>query len=79
MTIYVNKPFPGGESLLEAVDRISNVIENLPNKQILVIGHRAVYYTLEHLFNKTPFEDLLAANWNWQPGWIYKKSSENNL
>lgn len=51
---YINKPFPGGESLLEAVERISDFIQKLDISPIMIVGHRAVYYTLENLFNKIP-------------------------
>lgn len=72
---YISNPFPGGESLSDAVKRISYFVQLLLKKHenILIIGHRAVYYTLEHLFNKISFEDLLMAQWHWQPGWVYQK------
>jgi len=68
---HIDKPFPGGESLLDAVTRITNFIQLLPKGQILIIGHRATYYALEYMFNNIPLETLLTTSWQWQPGWIY--------
>lgn len=70
---HIDKPFTGGESLLDAVTRIANFIQLLPQGQILIIGHRATYYTLEYMLNNTPLEALLTTNWQWHPGWIYPR------
>ena len=70
---HIDKPFPGGESLLDVVARIINFIQLLPKGQILIIGYRAIYYTLEYMINNTSLETLLTTNWQWQPGWIYPR------
>lgn len=44
---------------------------DLPNEPVLIIGHRAGYYALEHLVNNADLENLLLANWYWQPDWLY--------
>lgn len=71
--LHINEPFFGGESLLEAVSRVSGLIKELPAGKILIVGHRITYYTLEHLFNNTPFEELLKSKWHWQAGWVYRR------
>jgi broad specificity phosphatase PhoE len=69
---HVYEPFPKGESLLEAMGRISDFLQTTREKRIFIIGHRAVYYTLQHLSSQISFEDLLSANWRWQEGWRYQ-------
>jgi broad specificity phosphatase PhoE len=39
---------------------------------VLVVGHRATFYALEHLLNHTRLEDVVVAPWDWQPGWTYR-------
>lgn len=72
----IDKPFPSGESLLDAVTRMTNFIQLLPRGQILIIGHRATYYALEYIFNNIPLETLLTTNWQWQPGWTYSRMNK---
>jgi hypothetical protein len=40
-------------------------------RRIVVIGHRATFYVLQHLIDGTPLRDVIAAPWQWQPGWSY--------
>lgn len=72
---YIKTPFPGGESLQEAVDRIGNFFEEIAGrfscKTHLFIGHRAGYYACEHYFNQAPLEEIVKRAWKWQPGWRY--------
>lgn len=72
----VSIPFPGGESYEQAIGRISawlsEVAEGYADKTIMVIGHRATQYGLEHLANGISIHDAIAAPWKWQPGWRYE-------
>lgn len=71
---HILDPFPGGESLSEAIGRIADVIDEISvtsPETVLIIGHRAVFYTLEHRFKKLPLEVLVVKPWNWQPSWKY--------
>jgi hypothetical protein len=38
---------------------------------VLLIGHVATRWGLDHLICKIPLEDLVAADFAWQPGWEY--------
>lgn len=68
-------PFPNGESYMQTTKRIKDFLEyllkNYDGKTIMVIGHRATQYGLEHLINHIPLETIISASWKWQPGWIY--------
>jgi broad specificity phosphatase PhoE len=71
----ISTPFPAGESYEQAIGRISawlfEVAEEYADKTIMVIGHRATQYGLEHLVNGVSISDAVVAPWRWQPGWRY--------
>jgi 2,3-bisphosphoglycerate-dependent phosphoglycerate mutase len=43
-----------------------------PGGTILVVGHRATFYALEHLLNGVPLVRAISSPWTWQPGWTYR-------
>lgn len=73
--LHLVDPFPNGESYQQVVDRISGWLsEALPHidaGEVLVIGHRATYYALEHLLNRVRLDEAVTSPWTWQPGWTY--------
>src|SRR5262245_20961313 len=72
-------PFPNGESYQQVVDRVSGWLgESMPRIDagtVLVIGHRATFYALEHLLNAVALHDAMTSPWMWQPGWSYRLPS----
>lgn len=68
-------PFPNGESYQQVVDRVSGWLrESMPHIDagtVLVIGHRATFYALEHLLNRVALQEAMTSLWVWQPGWSY--------
>jgi broad specificity phosphatase PhoE len=68
-------PFPSGESYQHVVDRVSDWLREVRRQQydgaILVIGHRATFYALEHLLNHVTLHQAVMLPWTWQPGWTY--------
>ena len=73
---YINKPFPNGESYDETTEKVRAFLKDLigryDSKKVMIIGHRATQYGLEHLINKVLLEEAVLASWKWQPGWTYK-------
>ena len=71
----LDEPFPGGESYREAAGRVREFLREVAirfdGEAILVIGHRATQFALEHWLNQRPLEDVLTDQWHWQPGWTY--------
>jgi broad specificity phosphatase PhoE len=69
-------PFPDGESYQQVVDRVSEwlaeTIAAFRGRTILVVGHRATFYALEHLIRVIPLRDVVTTPWAWQPGWTYR-------
>ena len=71
----VAEPFPGGESYSQVVARMIPWLEEIRShhvRQLLVIGHRATHYTLEHLLLGTPLIEAVCQPFTWQPGWVYR-------
>lgn len=74
--LRLTEPFPNGESYAETSERMKSFLEDLlkdhDGKRVMVIGHRATQYGLDHLINGVPMEQLVSAKFKWQPGWEYK-------
>jgi 2,3-bisphosphoglycerate-dependent phosphoglycerate mutase len=72
---HIDKPYPGGESWRQAAARIASFVGDLPlrwsGQRVLVIGHAATHWGLDHLLLGTPLEDLAVRGSGWQPGWEY--------
>ena len=72
---HVEEPFPGGESYYQVVDRTRPFLDDLvaahDGKRILVIAHSANRWALDNLVIGTPLEELVAAPFEWQEGWLY--------
>jgi len=68
-------PFPGGESWRDAVARPLPLLRELATAQqgerVVVIGHIATRWALDHYVRGIALEELVAAPFNWQPGWEY--------
>jgi broad specificity phosphatase PhoE len=75
---HVAEPFPGGESYQDVVARVSAWLGETAvayaGRTVLVVGHRATFYALEHLLTGVALAEAVAAPWQWQPGWTYRMS-----
>ncbi|MDB5178372.1 MAG: histidine phosphatase family protein [Patescibacteria group bacterium] len=74
----VTEPFPGGESYEQTTARIKSFLDDLggkyAGKRVMIIGHRATQYGLEHLLEGVPLAQTVTAPWKWQPGWTYHRN-----
>jgi broad specificity phosphatase PhoE len=68
---HVSKTFPNGESYEAVSRRVAAFLNDLPPCDALIIGHRATWYSLEHLLNGVPLEQAVSRPFTWQPGWTY--------
>jgi broad specificity phosphatase PhoE len=77
---HLANPFPNGESYQQVADRVSGWLSEITPqfdaRMVLVIGHRATFYALEHLLNGSTLHDAVTAPWSWQPGWTYASRSD---
>ena len=75
---HLDQPYPGGESWREAVTRVSRFLTDLPLRwngcRVLVIGHVATWWGLDHFSNGVPLENLARQDFAWQEGWEYRIS-----
>jgi len=75
---HLDRPYPSGESWRQAVARVDRFLDDLPlrwnGQRVLVIGHVATRWGLDHLIGGVPLEDLVAENFAWQEGWEYRVS-----
>ncbi|MFA5967490.1 MAG: histidine phosphatase family protein [Patescibacteria group bacterium] len=72
----VSVHFPNGESYEQICDRMKDFLDELKtnynNKTVLIIGHRATQYGLEHWIKGIPILKTVTDPWQWQPGWEYQ-------
>jgi broad specificity phosphatase PhoE len=72
---HLDLPYPGGESLRQAVERVAGFLEELRRthhgSRVLVIGHSATWFAFEVVANNRQLEDLVGAPFTWLPGWEY--------
>ncbi len=72
-------PFPGGESYEQTAARMHSFLQDLlqfhSGQTVLIIGHRATQYGLEHWLNNVPLKETVTTPWKWQAGWIYELKS----
>jgi len=76
----IREPFPDGETYLDVVDRVrdflSGVARDWDGKRILIVGHAATRWALQHLLCNVALENLVDAPFEWQEGWIFTLSTE---
>ena len=73
---HLDVPYPGGESWRQAVTRVGWFLDDLPRRwdgqRVLLIGHVATRWGLDHVIGGVPLETLIAADFAWQEGWEYQ-------
>jgi 2,3-bisphosphoglycerate-dependent phosphoglycerate mutase len=73
---HLDRPYPGGESWRQAVTRVASFLGDLPlswsGRRVLIIGHAATRWGLDHAIGGIPLEDLAGAAFAWQEGWEYR-------
>ena len=80
---HISKPFPNGESYEQTSQRMKEFLDDLKkeydgppageaSKKVMIIGHRATWYGLEHWINGLDLKTLVATPFKWQPGWKYE-------
>jgi alpha-ribazole phosphatase/probable phosphoglycerate mutase len=73
--LFLDTPYPGGESWRQAVARVGRFLEDLPlpwqNRRVLVVGHVATRWALDHYLAGIPLEVVAATDFAWEEGWEY--------
>ena len=72
---HVDEPFPGGESYRQVVERVRGFLDDISRtcdgQRVVVIGHSATRWALDHLLAGAALEDLVGAPFRWREGWLY--------
>lgn len=68
----IDEPWPGGESWRDAVARVSSFLDEVRGARVLVIGHVATRWALDHRVHGRTLEELAAEEFDWKPGWEYE-------
>ncbi len=72
----VDDPWPQGESWRQAVARVTGCLVELSaahaGERLLVIGHVATRWALDHHVHGVALEQLAAEEFVWQEGWEYR-------
>jgi 2,3-bisphosphoglycerate-dependent phosphoglycerate mutase len=73
--LRIDDPFPKGESWRQAVERVETFLDELTgthdHERILLIGHVATRWALDHYVRDISLEDLASTPFAWQEGWEY--------
>jgi len=73
---HLRSPYPNGESWEQAIHRVGRFVDDLAlrwtNARVLVIGHVATRWALDHRVNGWTLDDLCARDFAWQEGWEYE-------
>jgi broad specificity phosphatase PhoE len=76
----IDEPFPGGESYRQTVERVRSFLGDVAlehgSGRIVVIGHSATRWALDHLLKGVPLEGLVGAPFEWQEGWLYELTGD---
>jgi broad specificity phosphatase PhoE len=71
----ITRPFPGGESYVQVVDRVAGFLEELARDwdgaRVLLVGHTATRWALDQLLADADLALLVVAPFGWQEGWSY--------
>jgi len=75
---HLDVPYPGGESWRQASARVGRFLSDLPlrwdGQRVLLIGHVATRWGLDHHINAAALEDLAREDFTWREGWEYRLS-----
>ena len=74
---HLDNPFPGGERWRQAIVRAGQILDDLPSRwdgrRLLIIGHVATKWALDHFITGVPIDELVATDFVWSAnGWEYR-------
>ena len=72
----IDDPFPGGQSYRQVAEGVRELLGELAHdqdgKRVLLVGHAATRYALDHLLTGRPLSRAAAAPFAWREGWEYR-------
>jgi len=80
---HLECPYPDGESWSAAIERVGWFLRDLAlvrdGQRVLVVGHVATSWGLQHFLEGRPLAELVAAGFDWRLGWEYQLRPESSL
>ena len=74
--LRIDEPFPDGESWRQAVERVKSFLNDVARThdglRVVVIGHVATRWALDHYADGIPLEELVNSPFAWQDEWEYR-------
>jgi len=79
LTMYVDSPFPNGESYKDIEKRVADFLKDASQKydgkHIAIVAHQAPQLALDVILKGKTWKQALAEDWRhikaWKPGWEY--------
>ena len=72
---HVDRPYPGGQSYRQVAEGVRELLGELARdhdgERVLLVGHAATRYALDHLLTGRPLARAAAAPFAWREGWEY--------
>lgn len=72
---HIDDPYPSGESYRQVVGRVVSFLADLARTwdgaRVLIIGHAATRWALDHLLTGVALERLVSTPSDWREGWSY--------
>jgi alpha-ribazole phosphatase/probable phosphoglycerate mutase len=72
----IDTPFKNGESYQDCMKRMGDFLQwlkdNFDGKTVMIVGHRATQYGLEHHIKGKDILTCVSEPWAYQPGWHYE-------
>jgi len=76
---HVEVPWPEGESYLDVVSRTRELLADIAREhdgeRVLLVAHSANRWALQYLLDGRDLAELLAGDFDWQPGWEFTLGS----
>jgi broad specificity phosphatase PhoE len=76
----VDTAFPGGQSYREVTAAVSALLGELlrdrDGQRVLLVGHAATRFALDHLLTGRPLEAAVVAPFAWREGWTYELTTD---
>jgi len=73
---YATTPFPAGQSYADATGRVAPLLAEIKasrdNTTVVIVGHSATYFALEHLLKGRDLVTILAEPWVRMPVWRWE-------
>jgi broad specificity phosphatase PhoE/GNAT superfamily N-acetyltransferase len=76
----VDTPFPGGQSYRAVTTGVRRLLDELmrdrDGQRVLLVGHAATRFALDHLLTGRPLETVVVAPFAWREGWTYDLATD---